>query len=120
MRKKEKVEPTIGTSGVAEGIDFSGEDDYSIDLPTLEKKAVPPNDTEPSQGPKKYYIPKPKSGSRGGRLGRPPKAEVRERFTVYCTSEEKQIYAAAAEKEGRKLQDFIQHALKKYIEENNL
>lgn len=119
--------------GIAEGFDFENNlTDYSIEnnsenhsegnIPEESQSNTIPAQIDPNRSYSKYYAPKPKTGSRGGVLGRGP-VEAKDRkvqFSVTCTQEQKKLFAEAAKKDKRKLPDFICLAIEEYIKNHNL
>lgn len=118
--------------GVADGFDFSSD---VTEAEEIEVKASPPAKkkkeptikpvsddvkTEDDIGQNPYYDYHPKKGARGGSLGAPRKETRRVQISIGCTVEDKQLYQSAAEKDGRKLPDFVNTAIKEYIENHNL
>lgn len=113
--------------GVADGFDFKADSEEKEELHTTEltsnKTTISENMLiDPNRSYSKYYDPKPKTGSRGGVLGRGP-VDAKDRkvqFSVTCTQEQKRIFADAAKKDKRKLPDFICLAIEEYIKNHNL
>ena len=121
-----------GAFGVADGFDFSS--DVS-DTEEIEVKASPPAKkkkeptikpatddikTKNGIGQNPYYDYHPKKGARGGALGAPRKETRRVQISIGCSVEEKQSYQRAAEQDGRRFPDFVNAAIKEYIENHNL
>lgn len=116
--------------GVADGLDFGNEIDESEKVveeiakaPEKKKRATTPKaEIDPNRSYSKYYTPKPKTGSKGGTLGRGSVAEKERKvqFSLTCTPAQKQRFIDASEKEHRKLPDFICLAVEEYIEKHNL
>lgn len=124
MRKKEEKE----SFGVADGFVFDNEIEETP-IPERPKKEVPPKSTstespevDPNRCYSKYYTPKPKKGAQGGLLGRGAVSEENRKvqFSLTCTPAQKQRFIEAAEKDHRKLPDFICIAVEEYIKNNNL
>ena len=111
MSKKEK------SIGVADGIGFDPEGEIDDDIVT-----EGPSGKTSNRNYSKDYSPHPKTGKHGGELGRPAVAasERKIQFSVSCTQIQKEKYKTAADAEGRKLPDFINHALEEYIRNHNL
>ncbi len=116
--------------GVADGFDFETE---LIEEPVVEEVKNPANSLTkpPEENPiaesdgrtySKYYTPQPRRGKKGGVLGHPPvNAEDRKiQFSVSCTQREKKRYQEAAKKDNRKLPDFVNTAIREYIENHRL
>lgn len=129
MRKKDNKT----TLGVADGLDFFNIEEEPVrELPKIEKESSEPKKTstlenqpaevDPTRNYSPYYIPKPKLGSKGGKLGRGsvPESERKVQFSLTCTPAQKEMFAEAAKKEKRKLPDFICIAVEEYIQNHNL
>lgn len=127
---RDKQKPT--DLGVADGFDFSSD---VTDIEEIEVKASPPAKkkkeptikpvpddvkTEDDIGHNPYYDYHPKKGARGGSLGAPRKKARKVQISIGCTVEEKQLYQRVAAKDGRKLPDFVNTAIKEYIDNHNL
>lgn len=114
--------------GVADGFDFSVdssiEETNTLKPPADTNKSVQIKNIPDSAGRtySKYYIPKPKVGKKGGVIGHPPVNENDRKiqFSISCTKDQKQRYQDAAKADGRKLPDFINHAIQEYIDRHNL
>ena len=82
------------------------------------------NTTNKSNNKKSYeeLIANPVLGNQGGRIGHPPVPDAQKKKPVsfYCNEEEKQLYQAAAAKDGRRFPDFVNRAIKEYINNHNL
>lgn len=78
--------------------------------------------SSPGRTYSKYYTPKPQIGARGGILGRPPieEDERKIQFSVSCTKGMKERYQRAAKADGKKFPDFVNTAIREYIENHNL
>jgi len=68
----------------------------------------------------RYYTYHPKSGSKGGQLGAPRVQERRVQISIGCTEAEKSLYQKAAKADGRKLSDFVNHAIYEYLHNHNI
>ena len=79
-----------------------------------------PVSEEGSQGVNPYYDYHPKTGQKGGTLGRPRTETKRTQISIGCTEEEKELYKRAAASDGRKLPDFVNRAILEYIENHGL
>lgn len=127
MRKKPN---NLGS--VTSGFDFSDHQaEIEAEPPVIQKKEE--SKREPKVTPSsqvvhgdrcysKYYTPKPKTGVRGGTIGRGPvdPSKRKVQFPVTCTPSEKELFLRAAEADGRRMPDFICHAVKEYIKNHNL
>ena len=67
-----------------------------------------------------YYHYHPKTGNRGGSLGRPRATIKRTQISIGCTEDEKELYRKAADADGRKLSDFVNKAIIEYIANHGL
>lgn len=67
-----------------------------------------------------YYDYHPKTGKKGGTLGRPRAETKRTQISIGCTESEKAFYKRAAASDGRKLPDFINRAVLEYVSNHNL
>ena len=72
------------------------------------------------QGINPYYEYHPKTGQKGGTLGRPRTDTRRTQISIGCTEYEKELYKKAAVADKRKLPDFINRAIMEYIENHGL
>ena len=128
MRKKEPK-----PLGVADGFSFDSDDfmesNFTEELSaenTLQKISnVRSSDSTPQVTERiysKYYTPKPKTGAKGGVIGRGPvkESERKVQFSVTCTPSQKETYQKAAVADGRKLPDFVNRAIQEYIDNHNL
>lgn len=115
-----KNRPSFGDS-VSKGLQESYSSESGINHPDSNLSNVPVQtdakglDEKNSSGSNPYYEYHPKTGQRGGVLGRPRTASKRIQISVGCTEEEKQTYIKAAAADGRKLPDFVNRAIKEYI-----
>lgn len=77
---------------------------------------------DPNRNYSPYYTPKPKLGTKGGTLGRGAVSEEERKvqFSLTCTPAQKERFKEAAQKDHRKLPDFICLAVEEYIENHNL
>lgn len=128
MRKKEPK-----PLGVAEGFSFDNSDSVESQVieetteattvikPSIAPSSIPAPDV-PERTYSKYYTPKPKTGTKGGVIGRGPveESERKVQFSVTCTPDQKATYQKAAAADGRKLPDFVNKAIQEYIENHNL
>lgn len=128
MRKKEPKE----TFGIADDIEFDiehwppAEENTSQPetVPTAQKQVMKLKDADidPGRDYTPYYKPRPKTGPCGGKIGRgavPIEKRIIQ-FTMSCTKEQKQRFMEAAEKENRRLPNFICNAVEDYIKRNGL
>lgn len=67
-----------------------------------------------------YYHYHPRTGNRGGSLGRPRAIIKRTQISIGCTEDEKELYRKAAAADGRKLPDFVNKAIMEYITNHGL
>lgn len=109
MRQKSKL-------GVADGINFDDENLQSDSTKAVTK----PAEIDPNRKYSKYYTPKPKTGAKGGTLGRGAVSERKIQFSVTCTQAQKDLFKEAAKKDHRRLPEFICLAIEEYIENHNL
>lgn len=100
--------------------DLSSETVFDIEEHSSTTTTLHSNSTLIDSGLNPYYTYHPKTGKRGGVLGAPRKETKRTQISIGCTEEEKQLYKKAALAEGRKLPDFVNHALQEYIHNNSL
>lgn len=86
------------------------------------KKAPAKVDENTSGEYGRYYTPKPKLGSKGGKLGRRvlQESERKIQFSVTCTAEQKERFIEAAENDRRKLPEFVCLAIEEYIANHKL
>ena len=128
-----KTEEKNTSFGVTDGLDFGMEEEIRaevveqpIEIPKPQKKAPAKKPTVAEVDPKRnyspYYTPKPKLGSKGGVLGRGAVSETERKvqFSLTCTPTQKERFMEAAQKDHRKLPDFICLAVEEYIENHNL
>lgn len=130
--KTEKTAAEKESLGVADGLDFSvdiEESTENIPSPAVlnhsqpeKKSSAVETDINTNRNYSPYYTPKPKKGARGGTLGRgavdPTERKVQ--FSMTCTPAQKERFLEAAQKEKRKLPDFICLAVEEYMENHNL
>lgn len=130
VKNKQPSKP-VSPLGVADGFDFDSEEenDFSADEELIEPISVHPASKEKNTAIttagrtySPYYIPHPKTGKKGGVIGHPPVNENDRKISLSlsCTSAQKELYKAAAKKDGRKLPDFINRAIEEYIEKHKL
>lgn len=132
MRKKEDKPKSTTPAlefGVADGLDFGtevneteAEEKVISPTSTKNKKIAIETDIDPSRNYNKYYTPKPKIGSKGGKLGRGSvdEKERKVQFSLTCTKDQKERFTEASKKEQRKLPEFICLAVEEYIKNHNL
>lgn len=72
------------------------------------------------QGVNPYYDYHPKTGKRGGTIGRPRAEEKRLQISFSCTEANKERFKRGAAADGRKLSDFINQAITEYIKNHNI
>lgn len=92
-------------------------------IPKAESAEAPISITETSsssQGVNPYYKYHPKTGQKGGTLGRPRQTVKRTQISIGCTEDEKELYKKAAIADNRKLPDFVNRAIMEYIENHGL
>lgn len=133
VKNETKTEEKNASFGVIDGLDFGMEEDITEEV--VEKTAETPKpqkktpakktvkaEVDPNRNYSPYYTPKPKLGSKGGVLGRGavPEAERKVQFSLTCTPAQKERFTEAAQKDHRKLPDFICLAVEEYIENHNL
>lgn len=115
--------------GVADGLDFGTEvNETEIEekvitpTPPKKKKVTINSEIDPSRNYNKYYTPKPKVGSKGGKLGRGSvdEKERKVQFSLTCTKDQKERFTEASKTEHRKLPEFICLAVEEYIKNHNL
>lgn len=109
MREKSKL-------GVADGFSFDNKNKQNSSAKAVTK----PAEIDPNRKYSKYYTPKPKTGSKGGTLGRGAVDERKIQFSVTCTQAQKELFKEAAKKDHRRLPEFICLAIEEYIENHNL
>ena len=104
-------------TGVLDDLDFG---DSVPDAPTPNSINLAPID--PKRNYSQYYTPKPRYGSKGGRLGRGSveKSERKVQFSLTCTSTQKELFYAAAKHDGRSVSNFICQAVEEYIKNHEL
>lgn len=81
---------------------------------------IPSVDVNSTQGVNPYYDYHPKTGQKGGSLGRPRTETKRTQISIGCTEAEKELYKKAATADGRKLPDFVNRAILEYIVNHGL
>ena len=94
-----------------------------LSISKAQKTEAPVSTTETSsntQGINPYYEYHPKTGQKGGTLGRPRQEVKRTQISIGCTEDEKELYKKAAIADNRKLPDFVNRAIMEYIENHNL
>lgn len=106
-----RKKPAINEMDLMEGLTFSDTD--SVPNQESISKSIPTSKN-------KYYTAHPKTGTKGGKLGRPLTNNPKISVSFTCTKDEKQLYKEAAKKDKRKFPDFIHVALEEYIERHNL
>lgn len=134
VKKETKAEEKSVSFGVTDGLDFGMESEELTEVvveqpaeaPKPQKKApakkTPKAEVDPNRNYSPYYTPKPKLGTKGGTLGRGavPEEERKVQFSLTCTPAQKERFKEAAQKDHRKLPDFICLAIEEYIENHNL
>ena len=119
---------------MTDGLDFGMEAEELVEevveqpaeAPKTQKKSPAKKtvkaEVDPNRNYSPYYTPKPKLGTKGGTLGRGavPKEERKVQFSLTCTPAQKERFKEAAQKDHRKLPDFICLAVEEYIENHNL
>lgn len=128
MRKKEPKE----TFGITDDLEFGIDNWPSAEenagqlevTPTAKKATLKLKDVEPDPDRiyTPYYKPRPKEGPCGGKIGRGAVPDEKRiiQFTMSCTKNQKQRFMDAAEKENRRLPNFICNAVEYYIKKNGL
>lgn len=103
-------------NGVLNGLDFG---DSVQDNPT---PTINPAPIDPKRNYSQYYKPKPRYGSKGGRLGRGSveKSERKVQFSLTCTSTQKDLFYKAAKNDGRSVSNFVCKAVEEYIKNHEL
>ena len=104
-------------TGVLNGLEFG---DSVQDDPTPNPINLAPID--PTRNYSQYYKPKPRYGSKGGRLGRGAveKKERKVQFSLTCTSTQKELFYTAAKNDGRSVSNFVCKAVEEYIKNHEL
>lgn len=95
----------------------------SFDSPKEKPQQVPPSTLPDEHNVKaegSYYHYHPRTGKRGGTLGRPRATIKRTQISIGCTEEDKELYRKAAAADGRKLPDFVNKAIMEYIQNHDL
>lgn len=86
----------------------------------LKERKKQEKETMRTAGSNPYYDYHPRTGARGGKLGAPRKEQKRTQISIGCTEEEKSLYKKAADADGRKLPEFVNQAIKEYIQRHGL
>ena len=112
-------------AAASKGLKESYENHFSSDISVskMENAATPISTTETFnnfQGINPYYEYHPRSGQKGGILGRPRQSVKRTQISIGCTEEEKELYKKAAIADNRKLPDLVNRAIREYIENRGL
>lgn len=128
MRKKEPKETFGIVDDLEFGIDNWPQTEENVGLPetmpAVKKTVLKLKDVEidPNRIYTPYYKPRPKEGPCGGKIGRGAVPDEKRiiQFTMSCTKNQKQRFMDAAEKENRRLPNFICNAVEDYIRRNGL
>lgn len=109
----------------SKGLKESYEKHFSPDI-SIAKTERPENSiskletSNNAQGVNPYYDYHPKTGQKGGTLGRPRQNVKRTQISIGCTEEEKDFYRKVAIADNRKLPDLVNRAIMEYVENHGL
>lgn len=134
LKNETKTKENNNSFGVIDGLDFGIESEeitddvvrQSAEILKVQKKIsdnkIIKATIDPNRNYSPYYTPKPKLGTKGGTLGRGavPEEERKVQFSLTCTPAQKERFKEAAQKDHRKLPDFICLAVEEYIKNHNL